>query len=102
MTAGQVVEIMGAPMQVVQLGKRSAYGYSYQVDKGVGTVLVLVNFYNSDTRSDRVWVFFDADQIVTHVGSTFSSHRAQYTIFPYSDIYDEEDAKAADAERGVR
>lgn len=98
--AGDVVRILGAPNQVVQLGNRSAYRYDHAVLKGSALFLVLVGLRGTDTRTDRVWVFFDESDSVTHVGSTFESHRAQYAL-PWSDVHDPEDAQEADEERGL-
>ena len=102
MSAGEVIERMGGPNEVVQLGKRSAYLYRYRVDKGTGTWLVLLGMYNEDTRSDRVWFFFDENNKLTHGGSTFQSHRTQFHAFPWTDIYLPEDADEADRERGLK
>jgi hypothetical protein len=97
-TAAQVVAKMGAPDEVVQLGKRIAYRYSYQVDKGTGAYFLLLALYSEDTRSDRVWFFFDENQVLTHVGKTFRSHRASFGTGP---SYDDATNQAADAERGL-
>ena len=100
-TAEDVVGKMGAPDLVVQLGKRSAYRYSHTVDKGAGSFMMLLVLYNEDTRSDRVWFFFDENQILTHVGSTFRAHRAGFSMLPNSEIYDVQAAKEADQQRGL-
>lgn len=102
MSAQQVVELMGGPDEVVQLGKRSAYLYRHRVDKGTGTWLILLGLYNEDTRSDRVWFFFDEQNRLSHRGSTFQSHRATFHSLPWTDIYDPEAISEADKERGIK
>lgn len=80
-TARQVVEILGAPAEVVQLGRRSAYRYEHVQEKLTGLTLVFVVFFlNSDTQSDRLWVFFDETDVLTHVASTFEADEAEYAM----------------------
>ncbi len=86
--AEQVVGRLGAPNEVVQLGRRSAWRYDHTVEKSTGAWL-LVGFYNQDTRQDRVWVFFDEEQRVSHVGSTFEARNAEYAL-PFEDLHDRE------------
>ncbi len=81
-TAKEVVEILGAPTEVIQLGHSSAYRYDHTRTKDAGLWLVVVFLHGSDVQSDRAWVFFDENEVLTHVGTTFDAHRARYTI-PY-------------------
>lgn len=97
-TAADVVQVLGAPTDVVSLGRRSAYRYDAEKTKVAGLVLILFNMAHRDTRADRVWVFFDEDQRLTHVASTFATHRTQYAL-PWSDVHGEGDAAKADAKR---
>lgn len=97
-TASEVVELLGAPSQVVELGERTAYRYDHTLTKGAGLLLLVVILGNADTRSDRLWVFFGANDVVTHVGSTFSAHRPQYSM-PWEDIHEAADNEARDLER---
>ena len=83
-TAKEVVELLGAPTEVVQLARRSAYRYDATLTKDTGLWLIVVGFYNSDTRADRLWVFFDEGNVLTHVGSTLSADRA-VTQMPWED-----------------
>jgi outer membrane protein assembly factor BamE (lipoprotein component of BamABCDE complex) len=85
-TAREVVERLGAPVDVVQLGKRSAYRYQFTCGKSA-TILFLVTLSNTDVRSDRVWVFFDENQVLTHVGATLTGRDAEYAM-PWEDLYD--------------
>jgi hypothetical protein len=82
-TAREVVERLGAPNEVVQLGRRSAYRYDHSSTKITGTWLLLVGFLNTDTRTDRAWVFFDEKDVLTHVGVTLSAANAEYGM-PWS------------------
>ncbi len=52
-TAKQAVELLGAPMQVVQLDKRSAYFYEYTNRRLTGVISPLL-LANNDSRSDRM------------------------------------------------
>ncbi|MBK8980560.1 MAG: outer membrane protein assembly factor BamE [Planctomycetes bacterium] len=97
-TARQAVELLGAPTQVVQLGTRSAYRYDHSLTKGTAIVLVVFIVGNADTRGDRLWLFFDENDVLTHVGASLEAHRAQYAM-PWSDIHEESDVREADAER---
>jgi outer membrane protein assembly factor BamE (lipoprotein component of BamABCDE complex) len=79
-TAKEVVEKLGAPAEVVQLGNRTAYRYDYTIEKRSGFTLIIVSFLNEDTRSDRVWIFFDAKDVLTHAGATLEAADAQYAM----------------------
>ena len=77
-SAAEVVELLGAPTDIVQLGHRSAYLYEFQQTRMTGLLAAVVGFMNSDTRSDRVWVFLGpGGEKVTHVGSSFDADKAQ-------------------------
>ena len=97
-TAREVVEKLGAPTDVVQLGRRTAYRYDATTAKSTLLLLLLVNFGNQDTRSDRVWVFFDEKDVLTHYGASFATHRTQYAL-PWEDVHEAEDNASRDAER---
>jgi len=97
-TAREVVETLGAPSDVVQLGKRSAYRYDATTQKSTVLFLLLINFGNQDMRSDRVWVFFDERDVLSHVGASFGTHRAQYAL-PWEDVHEATDHAARDAGR---
>jgi len=79
-TARQAVELLGAPQDVVQLGRRSAYRYQFTSTKRAGLFLLIVGLLNDDTRSDRAWLFFDEDQVLTHVGATFDGDDSRYAM----------------------
>ena len=77
-TAADVVNILGAPTEVIQLGKRSAYRYDHTHGKQAALFLIIFASRGIDTMSDRVWVFLDENDVLTHVGSTFEADDAQY------------------------
>lgn len=85
-TAKDVVELLGAPSEVIQLGSRTAYRYDYSVQKRAGFTLIVVTVLNEDTRSDRAWFFFDKDDKLTHAGSTLESDRARYAM-PWAEVH---------------
>lgn len=97
-TAPEVVAKLGAPSQIVELGERSAYSYGHTVTKGAALILIAFNIGNSDSRADRLWVFFDRNDVLTHVGASFESHRPQYAM-PWEDVHEPEDDADADAGR---
>lgn len=97
-TARDVVERMGAPNEVVQLGRRTAYRYDATTTKSAALFLLVFNMAGQDTRSDRLWVFFDENNVLTHHGSTFGTHRAQYAL-PWEDVHEHADNTSRDAAR---
>lgn len=97
-TAREVTERLGAPTEVVQLGRRTAYRYDATAAKSTALFLVLINFARQDTRSDRLWVFFDENDVLTHYGATFGTHRTQYAM-PWEDVHEAADNASRDAGR---
>lgn len=79
-TADEVASLMGAPAEVVQLGRRTAWRYEYKVEKQAAAFLFVLGLRGMDTQSDRIWVFFDEEQNLTHVGSSFASEQASYAL----------------------
>ncbi|MHC4973698.1 MAG: hypothetical protein ACYTG3_15340 [Planctomycetota bacterium] len=96
-TALETVELMGAPVDVVQLGRRSAYLYKHTREKSTGIVLIVFNMLNQDHREDRLWVFFDEAGTLTHFGSTLESDRTKVAT-PFKDLYKEDEAPTAAGE----
>lgn len=97
-TAREVVEKLGGPNEVVQLGRRTAYRYDSSTTKSAVLFLLLVNFGNQDTRQDRLWVFFDENDVLSHYGATYGTHRTQYAM-PWEDVHEDADNAARDARR---
>ena len=79
-TAIDVVARLGAPTEVVQLGLRSAYRYDYTVAKRTGLILIVAVFFERQTRSDRIWLFFDENGVLTHYGVTLESDTARHAM----------------------
>ena len=79
-TADGVARLMGAPAEVVQLGRRTAWRYEYKVEKQAAVLVLDLGLRGMDIQSDRVWVFFDEEQKLTHVGSSFASEQASYAL----------------------
>lgn len=97
-TARDVTEQLGAPTEVVQLGKRTAYRYDATTAKAAVLILILVNLGNQDSRSDRLWVFFDEHDVLSHYGASFGTHRTQYAM-PWEDVHEASDNQSRDANR---
>ena len=91
-TSKEVVELLGAPVDIVQLGHRSAYLYKHIREKSTGIVLLVFNALRQDQRQDRLWVFFDEKGTLTHFGSTFEAENTQIA-WPLRDIYKKDEAK---------
>lgn len=86
--AGEVTAILGAPNEVIQLGSRTAYRYDFSQQKRAGFTLIVVTVLNEDTRTDRVWLFFDKDDVLTHAGSTLQAEDARYAM-PWAEVHGE-------------
>ncbi|MCP3918314.1 MAG: hypothetical protein GY711_22430 [bacterium] len=84
-TARDVVEALGAPTDVVQLGKRSAYRYDHKVEKQTGLFLLVLGLRGVDSNADRVWAFFDENDVLTHVGATIEAAEAGYGVPVFQD-----------------
>jgi hypothetical protein len=103
-TAKEVVERLGAPNEVIQLGHRSAYRYDFVNLKREGFTVILFTALNEDTRADRAWLFFDSKDVLTHLGSTFEGNQARYAM-PWEDIHGTQakdpaaDAKPAEGQK---
>lgn len=79
-TAREVVELLGAPAEVVQLGTRSAYRYEFNTLKREGFTILIFSALNEDLRADRAWLFFDAKDVLTHMGTSFEAVGARYAM----------------------
>jgi len=81
-TAANVLELFGAPSNMVELSNGNAYVYERSISKGTGIWLVLVSFGNYETQYDRVVFFFDNKDILTHYGLSMHSGDSSYG-FPF-------------------
>ena len=86
--ASEVVELLGAPSEVVQLGRRTAYRYDHTYDKQEALFLIIFAVRGQDIQQDRVWVFFDERDRVSHVGSTLDADKAEYSSPPFKSSAD--------------
>lgn len=79
-TAGDVVRLLGAPNQVVELGSGSAWLYQATNAKSMGLWLIVFGTFGKDAQADRCWVFFDKDDVLTHYGATLNADKSEYHI----------------------
>ena len=88
-SARDAVELLGAPDDIVQLGKRSAYRYRFTSTKTavLAPIPFVLLFYNVDKRSDLAWLFFDENQVLTHLGVTLEGAKNEYAM-PWEDVHD--------------
>ena len=77
-SASEVTQLFGPPNKIVKLSNGNAYVYERSVDKGTGLWLVLLTFANFDTQYDRIVLFINNDDVVTHFGSSFNAEAASY------------------------
>lgn len=87
-TAADVVAGLGAPAEVVMLGERSAYRYERAINKRAGLSLLVLTMIGEDSRADRVWVFFDENDVLSHVAVNLASQQAEYGLPLFSDVDD--------------
>jgi outer membrane protein assembly factor BamE (lipoprotein component of BamABCDE complex) len=83
--AQQVLDALGAPSQVVQLGLRSAWLYEHVNEKRAGFTVIVVTLLNEDMRSDRLWLFFDEAGKLAHAGGSYEGGDAQWAM-PWQDL----------------
>lgn len=79
-TAADVVRLLGAPNEVVELGSGSAWLYQSTNAKSMGLWLLVFGTFGTDHQSDRCWVFFDQNAKLTHFGATFNADDAEYHV----------------------
>jgi hypothetical protein len=85
-TATDVANTLGAPNEVVQLGKRMAWRYDFTNAKQEGFSIIILTFVNSDARADRAWFFFDENSLLQYAGRTLQAENAQYAM-PWQDVH---------------
>ena len=79
-TAGDVVRLLGAPNQVVELGSGSAWLYESTNAKSMGLWLLVFGTFGNDSQTDRCWVFFDQNDVLTHFGASLNADEAEYHL----------------------
>jgi hypothetical protein len=99
-TTRDVVAALGAPVEVVQLARRSAYRYEFTQRKMAGFTIIVLTLLNADLRADRVWAFFDESDVLTHVATTFEGDEARYAM-PWMDVHETEPASSATGAAGT-
>jgi len=87
MSTGEVLGLLGGPMEVVQLGRRSAWRYDHQRTKRTGLTLVVVNALNTDTQEDRLWLFFNEFDRLAAFGSTLQASSSEW-VLPWFDSHE--------------
>lgn len=84
-TAQDALAALGAPHDVVQLGRRSAWRYDFTNSKRAGFSIVVVTLLNEDSRSDRAWLFFDENLVLIGAGSTLQADESEFSM-PWSEV----------------
>ncbi len=84
-TATEVANTLGAPNEVVQLGKRMAWRYDFTTAKTGGFSIIVLTFINTDARADRAWFFFDESSVLQYAGRTLQAEGAEYAM-PWYDL----------------
>jgi outer membrane protein assembly factor BamE (lipoprotein component of BamABCDE complex) len=85
-TAADVANLLGAPTEVVQLGTRMAWRYDFTTAKVAGFSIIILTFLNSDTRADRAWLFFDANNVLLFASKTLEADDASYAM-PWQSVH---------------
>ncbi len=86
-TASEVAATLGAPNEVVQLGKRMAWRYDFSAAKTAGFTIIILTFINSDARADRAWLFFDENSVLQYSSRTLEADHAEYAM-PWQNVHD--------------
>jgi hypothetical protein len=88
-TASEAADLLGAPSEIVQLGARMAWRYDFTTEKIEGFSIIILTFLNSDTRADRAWLFFDANNVLLFASKSLEASRAEFSM-PWSDVPESE------------
>jgi hypothetical protein len=89
-TQSDALALLGAPEQVVELYKRSAWLYRHVESKRVWLWLGPLLLTNVDEQSDRVWCFFDEEGRYVCSGASLRAESAEFTM-PWTDPHTPED-----------
>ena len=81
-TAQEILNLFGAPTEMVEMSNGNAYIYQRSVAKGTVIWLLLVSFGNYDRQVDQVVFFFDDNDLLTHYGISLNAKKAKYG-FPF-------------------
>lgn len=83
-TRADVTRLLGPPDEIVHSNKEhdplfeKVYIYKRPRTRQTGLVLVIFSTYRSDTRYDKVAIFFDERGVVEHVGARLDATEASY------------------------
>ena len=61
-----------------------SYTYEYTDTKSASLYLLVVSFTNTETKRDRVVVFFDEKGLVSHIGTSLNAKDVEFRL-PTSD-----------------
>jgi hypothetical protein len=86
-TASEVAVTLGAPNEVVQLGKRMAWRYDFTAAKTTGFTIIILTLLNEDARADRAWLFFDENSVLQYSSRTLEADRVEYAM-PWQELND--------------
>jgi hypothetical protein len=79
-SASEVTRLFGPPNKIVKLSNGNAYVYERSIEKATGLWLVVLTFANWDKQYDRIAIFINNDDVVTHFGSSFNAETASYAM----------------------
>jgi outer membrane protein assembly factor BamE (lipoprotein component of BamABCDE complex) len=79
-TARDIVDLFGAPTEVVEMSNGNAYLYQRSIAKGTVVWLVIVSFGNYDTQVDQIVFFFDKNDVLTHYGMSLNAKNAKFGL----------------------
>ena len=83
-TRADVARLLGPPDIIVYSNKEhdplfeQAYQYKRTTNKGSAMCLWVFATCRSDTKYDRITVFFDQNGVVEHIGSRLDGRKAEY------------------------
>jgi hypothetical protein len=81
-TKAELLQILGAPREVVRLLDSDAYMYVHSIEKSTGVFLLLLNLQRVDKQFDAITVIINRQDIVTGIGHRFTAEEAEYG-FPW-------------------
>jgi outer membrane protein assembly factor BamE (lipoprotein component of BamABCDE complex) len=79
-TAQEILNLFGAPSQIVKLSNGNAYIYHRSVAKGTVIWLFIISFGNYDTQADQIVFFFDNKDLLTNYGVSLNAKNAEYGL----------------------
>ncbi len=79
-TQSEILETLGPPSQIINLGDQSVFYYILEKARGRGAFLLIFNWKDSKVEYDRAIFFFDSDGVLTDYA--FSLERVEYEDKP--------------------